>query len=149
MVEDKWLLVPCCGNYLTWEDKGTGQAPVALLSPHLLTWCMVTCVPASLRKLHTDTQHPQNLTVPLSGGTLSSPAHHHVCDRLPGLGVCGFTAWDCRHHRRHLHGPVEHSGSMQQPGDSCIQLPRAVALLCPKALASPSAGVLHPAGAAR
>ena len=69
MVENKWLLVPCCGNYLTWEDKGVGRAQVALLSPHLLPWSTVTCVPASLRKPHPDTQHSQNLTVPLSSGT--------------------------------------------------------------------------------
>ena len=70
MVEDKWLLVPCCGNFLAREDKGAGQAQVALLSPRLLTWSTVTCVPASLRKLHPNTQHPQNLTVRLSSGTL-------------------------------------------------------------------------------
>ena len=37
MVENKWLLVPCYGNYLTQVDKGAGRAQVALLNP-LLTW---------------------------------------------------------------------------------------------------------------
>lgn len=75
---------------------------------------------------------------------------HHDCDCLPGPGLRGYADWDGGHYCCHMHGPVEHPGLVQQPCDRCIQLPRAMALLCPRELRLHRvSGLLHPARVAR
>lgn len=151
MVENKWLLVPCCGNYLTWADKGGGHAQVAPLSPLLQYTAHLWRVHQPLGENSIATLCTLKTGLSLCCVVLCvNTAPHHGCHCLPGLGVHSFTDRDCRHHCRHLHGPVEHPGLVQQPGDSCVQLPRPVALLCPRELwLHRVPGLLHPAGAAR
>lgn len=151
MVENKWFLVPCCGNYLTWVDKGEGRARVALLSPLLHYMPLSWRVHQPLWENSIPTSCTLRTGVSLCRVVLCvNTAPHHGRDCLPGLGIHSLTDWDCRHHRCHLHGPVEHPGLVQQPGDCCIQLPRAVAILCPRELwLHWVPGLLHPAGAAR
>lgn len=151
MAENKWLLVPCCGNYLVQVDKEVGQAQAALVSPPPSITRSVRDVCTSLSE-KTPSLYFRVLRTCLSlvFSVCVDTVLQHVGDRLPGPGVCGFTDRVCRHHCSHLYGPMEHPGLIQQPSDCCIQLPRAMAFLRPREFwLHRVPRLLHPLGVAR
>lgn len=150
MAENKWLLVPCCGNYLASVDKEARPAQVALVSPPSITRFVCDVCTSLFEKTPTLHWVPSELACFFVLWVCVDTRPHHVCDRLPGLGLCGFTDRVCRRHCSHLYGPVEHPGLIQQPSDGCIQLPRPMAFLCPRELWLHGVPrLLHPAGVAR
>lgn len=100
MVENKWVLVPCCGNYLTGVDKGGGQAQV---SPSSIAWpiCDVgTNLPEKTPSLHPAHSEPGCPSVVwCSGSRLHSTMAVTACQGLGFvvslIGIAGIIAATC------------------------------------------------------
>lgn len=111
---NKWLLVPSEEIISPKQIKARGGWHVALLAAG------VTLVVPPAKSPRRPGCLPQ---------TQLQCAWHHVGDNLPVHGLRGVCPRHWGHHCLHLHGPVEHPGPVQQPGDSRLQLPGPVAHL--------------------